>query len=75
LRPADHLLRCATREREQQDASWIRAVDHELRDAMRERRRLASARARDDEERSVSFMQNGGLLLAVKGRGRWHLSI
>jgi len=76
LRAAGHLLRRAPREREQEDAPRIRAIDHELRDAVRERRRLPGARTGDHEQRSVTSMENGGLLLAVEG-GMYllHLSI
>jgi hypothetical protein len=47
-----------------------------LRDAMRERRGLARARSRNDEQRSVTFVEDGGLLLRIeRGVDLLHLSI
>ena len=50
LDPPRHLDGGAARERHQEDAAGIGAVGDEMHDAMRERRRLARARAGDDEE-------------------------
>ena len=50
---AEHLLRGATREREEQDALRTDAALEQVRDAIHERAGLARPRARDDQQRAV----------------------
>lgn len=70
LRSPDHLLRGASRERQQEDPPWVRAVDHELRDPVRERRGLAGSGPRDDQERGVAAAPDRGALCRIEGRER-----
>ncbi len=51
LGPAQHFLRGAAREGQQQDPLGRHALEQQMRDPMRERIGLAGSRARDDEQR------------------------
>jgi hypothetical protein len=75
LGAADHLLRRAAREREEQDAARVGAVDHELRDPVRERRGLAGPGTRDHVQRCLAPVQHGLALLLVQCTVWIHLSI
>lgn len=70
LRAANHLLRRASRERQQKDPPRVRAVDHELRDPAGQRRGFSRSRARDDQERRIARAADRRTLRRVEGRER-----
>ena len=83
LDPPRHLDGGAARERHQENAAGIGAVRDEMHHAMRECRRLARARAGDDEERAVrsriDAVQDGAALVGIElvevGRGHFGESL
>ena len=61
LRPRQHLLRCASRERQEQNSLCLDAALDQVRDTIDERARLASASARDDEKWPITVCSRGRL--------------
>jgi hypothetical protein len=74
-RAPDHLGRGTPRERQQQDASRIRAGDDELRDPVCERRGLAGAGTCDHQQRHIAGGEHGVTLRRVERLVRIHLLI
>ena len=74
LRPTEHFLSGATRERQEQDALGRHAFEQQVRDSMRQRVGLARARAGDDQQRTrreavirMRSIQGGRTLSVVQG--------
>ena len=63
-----HLLRGATRERQQQDRAGRHAALDQPRDAINQRASLARSRSRHDQQRAVA-MRHGGKLRGIQQLG------
>ena len=65
LCPRQHLLRGASRERQQQNSLRLHAALNQMRDTIHERARLAGASPGDDEKRPIT-VGSGGRLFRIE---------